>query len=421
MNKELTLADDDTAAPAPGFAERQVLSALRRMTAGCLRIELPGGGVELIGEPGAEISASILIRNPEFFRKVMLFGDIGFGESYVDGDWDTPSIERVISWAILNVEQSPAMSGSKVKSGILGLLKAANRLRHLVRPNSVKTARRNISEHYDLGNDFYKLWLDETMTYSSALFSRPGMTLKEAQVEKYDALCRKLQLKPADQVLEIGTGWGGFASHAVRHYGCRVTTVTISAAQCAYAKERFEREGIAGSVEVRLQDYREISGRFDKIASIEMMEALGDAYLETYCASLHRLLAPQGLVGVQYITCPDSRHAAMKKGVDWIQKHIFPGSLLLSTGRVSEAMRRTGDLSLHRLDDMGPDYARTLNEWWRTFNEKREEVLAQGFSDAFLRKWNYYLQYCEAAFAMRNISVVQAIYTRPNNRSLLPA
>ena len=418
MSNDLTLTAASVAAATPGFAERQVMAALRRMTAGCLRIELPDGSIEQLGTPGADISASIVIRSPEFFRKVMLYGDVGFGEAYVDGHWDTPSIERVISWAILNVEQSPAMTGSKVKSGVLGLLKIANRLRHLVRPNSMKTARRNISEHYDLGNDFYKLWLDETLTYSSALFSRPDMTLQEAQVAKYDALCQKLQIKASDHVLEIGTGWGGFASHAVRHYGCRVTTVTISAEQHAAAKERFEREGIADRVEVRLQDYRDITGSFDKIASIEMMEALGDAYLETYCASLHRLLAPQGLVGVQYITCPDSRHDAMKNGVDWIQKHIFPGSLLLSIGRVSAAMRKTGDLFLHRLDDLGPHYARTLHEWWITFNDKREQVQALGFSDAFVRKWNYYLQYCEAAFAMRNISVVQAIYTRSNNRSI---
>ena len=418
MSNDLTLTAPNVAASTPGFAERQVMAALRRMTAGCLRIEWPGGSIEQLGTPGADISASIVIRSPDFFRKVMLYGDVGFGEAYVDGDWDTPSIDRVISWAILNVEQSPAMTGSKVKSGVLGLLKIANRLRHLLRPNSMKTARRNISEHYDLGNDFYKLWLDETLTYSSALFSRPDMTLQEAQVAKYDALCQKLQLKASDHVLEIGTGWGGFASHAVRHYGCRVTTVTISAEQHASAKERFEKEGIADRVDVRLQDYRDITGSFDKIASIEMMEALGDAYLETYCASLHRLLTPQGLVGVQYITCPDRRHDAMKKGVDWIQKHIFPGSLLLSIGRVSEAMRKTGDLFLHRLDDMGPHYARTLHEWWITFNDKREQVQALGFSDAFVRKWNYYLQYCEAAFAMRNISVVQAIYTRSNNRSI---
>lgn len=421
MNNDLTLTASNAAASAPGFAERHVMAALRRMTAGCLRMELPGGSIEQLGTPGADISASMVIRSPEFFRKVMLYGDVGFGEAYVDGDWDTPSIERVISWAILNVEQSPAMTGSTVKSGVLGLLKVANRLRHLLRPNSMKTARRNIAEHYDLGNDFYKLWLDETLTYSSALFSGPDMTLQEAQVAKYDALCQKLQLKASDHVLEIGTGWGGFASHAAHHYGCRVTTVTISAEQHGSAKERFEREGIADRVEARLQDYRDITGSFDKIASIEMMEALGDAYLETYCASLHRLLAPQGLVGVQYITCPDSRHDAMKKGVDWIQKHIFPGSLLLSIGRVSEAMRKTGDLFLHHLDDMGPHYARTLHEWWKTFNDRREQVQSLGFSDTFVRKWNYYLQYCEAAFAMRNISVVQAIYTRSNNRTLASA
>jgi cyclopropane-fatty-acyl-phospholipid synthase len=197
-----------------------------------------------------------------------------------------------------------------------------------------------------------------------------------------------------------------------------VTTVTISKEQADFARRRIESEGLAERISVRLQDYRDIDGSFDKIVSIEMMEALGDKYLETYCACLHRLLAPAGLVGLQYITCPDSRHEGLKRGVDWIQKHIFPGSLLLSTGRVSEAFRRTGNLSLHTLSDMGLHYARTLREWWQSFNARRGEVAALGFSEAFIRKWNYYLQYCEAAFTMRNISVVQAVYTRPNNRSL---
>jgi len=418
MNKPITLSAAASSARSAGFCERQVMAALRRMTAGHLTIALPDGSIEHLGTPGSEISASIHVRNNDFFRKTMLYGDVGFGESYVDGDWDTPSIERVIAWAILNVEHSPGMSGSRVKSGILNLLKLGNRIRHLLRPNSKGVARRNIAEHYDLGNDFYKLWLDPTLTYSSALFTSPGMSLEAAQLAKYDALCRKLRLQPTDHVLEIGTGWGGFASHAARHYGCRITTVTISNEQCTSARERFVREGIADRVTVQLQDYREIQGTFDKIVSIEMMEALGDKYLETYCGCLHRLLAPGGLAGVQYITCPDSRHDEFKRGVDWIQKHIFPGSLLLSIGRVSEALRHTGDLFLYELTDMGLHYARTLREWWKTFNARHEEVIALGFSETFIRKWNYYLQYCEAAFSMRNISVVQAIYTRPNNRSL---
>ena len=402
----------------PTLAQRLVLQALGKMTAGHLRLELPDGSVQEIGQSGAEISASIKIRRADFFQKVMFYGDVGFGESYVDGDWDTPSIERVISWAIHNIDTSPAMSGSKTKATVLNLLKFGNRVKHLLRPNTKETARQNISEHYDLGNDFYQLWLDPTMTYSSAIFSSPQQSLEEAQIAKYDALCQKLEIKPGDRVLEIGSGWGGFSSNAVRNYGCHVTTVTISQRQYDYAKERFQREGIADKVDIRLQDYRDITGKFDKVASIEMMEAIGDKFLETYFRKIHEVLTPDGMAALQYITCPDSRHAELKKGVDWIQKHIFPGSLLLSIGRVNQAINRTGDLYLHGLQDIGLSYARTLREWYETFNARQSAVRALGFDERFQRKWNYYLQYCEAAFAMRNISVVQAVYTRPNNPRL---
>jgi cyclopropane-fatty-acyl-phospholipid synthase len=419
MNETLTISNPVATSQArPGLYQRLVLDAFAKMTAGSLRLELPDGTARQIGTPGAEVSASMRVRAAAFFPRCVLFGDVGFGESYVDGEWETDSIERVISWAIQNVENSPAMSGSKVRSVALNLLKSFNRAKHLLRPNSLDLARRNIAEHYDLGNDFYRLWLDSTMTYSSALFTAPGQALESAQAAKYEALCRQLQLGPNDHVLEIGSGWGGFACHAAKTYGCRVTTATISAAQEKFARARFAREGVANRVEIRLQDYRTITGQFDKIVSIEMMEALGDRYLPTYCAKLHELLKPDGLVALQYITVPDSRHAELRRGVDFIQKHIFPGSLLLSVGRVNEAMNRTGDLFLHHLQDLGSSYVRTLNQWWLNFNEHTDEVRLLGFDDRFIRKWNYYLQYCEAAFASRNISVVQAIYTRPNNRRL---
>ena len=420
MNETTTQSDVlafDTPRRA-GLYQRLVLDALGKMTAGCLRLELPGGEVHTVGTPGAEISATLRVLDPAFFQKCVLFGDVGFGESYVDGDWETDGIERVIAWAILNVESSPAMSGSKTRKVTLNLLKHYNRALHLLRPNSITTARRNIAEHYDLGNDFYRLWLDSTMTYSSALFTAPGQTLEAAQVAKYDALCRQLRLQPTDHVLEIGSGWGSFACHAARHYGCRVTTVTISEEQFKYARERFVREGLADRVEILLTDYRTITGSFDKVASIEMMEALGDRYLETYFAKIHEVLKPGGLVALQYITVPDSRHTELKRGIDWIQKHIFPGSLLLSIGRVNAALNRTGDLFLHHLEDLGASYAQTLHAWRETFNTRADEVRALGFDARFIRKWNYYFQYCEAAFAMRNISVVQATYTRPNNRAL---
>ena len=401
-----------------GLFQRLVLQALEKMTAGCLRLELPDGSVRTIGTPGAEISANVYVRDANFFRRCILHGDVGFGESYVEGEWDTESIERVISWAILNVENSPAMSGSKVRSLALNILKISNRLGHLLRPNSLETARRNISEHYDLGNDFYRLWLDPTMTYSSAYFTAPDQSLEAAQIAKYDALCKKLRLQPSDHVLEIGSGWGGFSCHAVRHYGCRVTTVTISEAQYQYAQARFVREDVADRVTILLEDYRKITGQFDKIVSIEMMEALGDRFLRTYFAKLHEVLKPDGLVGLQYITVPDCRHAELRRGVDWIQKHIFPGSLLLSIGRVNQAINQTGNLSLHDLEDLGLSYARTLRAWFDAFNTRLTELRELGFDARFVRKWNYYLQYCEAAFAQRNISVVQAVYTRPNNPRL---
>jgi len=403
---------------APGLYQRLVVDALGKMTAGCLRLELPDGEIKIIGTSGAAVSATMRVRNAAFFQKCVLFGDVGFGEAYVDGDWETDSIERVIAWAIHNVENSPSMSGSTSRAFALNLLKYYNRALHLLRPNSLATSRRNIAEHYDLGNDFYRLWLDETMTYSSARFTAPDQSLREAQVEKYDALCRQLRLQPGDHLLEIGSGWGGLACHAARHYGCRVTTVTISEEQFKFARERFVREGLADQIEIRLQDYRHITGSFDKVVSIEMMEALGDRYLETYFAKINEVLKPEGLVALQYITVPDSRHAELRRGIDWIQKHIFPGSLLLSVGRVNQALNRTGDLFLHHFEDLGASYARTLHVWWENFNAQLSEVRAMGFDERFIRKWNYYLQYCEAAFASRNISVVQAVYTRPNNQSL---
>jgi cyclopropane-fatty-acyl-phospholipid synthase len=413
-----------------GFYQRIIMDTLAKMTLGCLNLELPDGTKKTIGTPGAKISADVRIVRDSFFKRCVLFGDIGFGEAFVDGDWDTDDITKVISWFILNVENSPAMSGSRGKKLLINLLGQYNRALHLLRPNSLATSRRNISEHYDLGNDFYKLFLDPTMTYSSALFDggraelplcpspqrRP--TLEEAQVAKYDRLCRQLKLQPTDHVLEIGSGWGGFSLHAAKNYGVRITTVTISEEQFKFARELFQKENLADKIEIKLMDYRRLTGQFDKIVSIEMLEAVGDAFLETYFAKCHEVLKPGGLLALQMITCPDSRHDSLRKNVDWIQKHIFPGSLLLSIHRVNEALRSTGDLFLHDLKDLGLSYAETLKRWRLTLNQNESAVCALGFDTRFLRKWNYYFSYCEAAFAMRNISVVQAIYTRPNNPTL---
>lgn len=401
-----------------GFYQRAIEQALARMTLGCLHVTLPSGTTRRFGQ-AQQVTAHLRINRPEFFKRCVLYGDIGFGEAYVDGDWETDNLPAVLGWFIENVEHAPGMSGSHAQPAALNLLRFGNRLKHLVRPNSRKKSRQNIADHYDLGNDFYKLWLDDSMTYSCGIFTSPEQSLEDAQAVKYEALCRTLRLKPTDHVLEIGSGWGGLACFAVKKYGCHVTTLTLSKAQHDYCRQRFVREGIGNNAEVRIQDYRDITGRFDKIISIEMLEAVGENYVDGYFSQCHRLLKHHGLLALQYITCPDSRYHQFAKGVDWIQKHIFPGSLLMSVGRVNQAIDRTTDLHMFELRDLGLHYVRTLREWRTRFNAHHDELHKLKFDDRFIRKWNYYLSYCEAAFAHRNISVVQAIYTRPNNRTLM--
>jgi cyclopropane-fatty-acyl-phospholipid synthase len=336
----------------------------------------------------------------------------------VDGDWETDDIVSVLSWFIINLENASAAFSSKRRLPLTDLLLFLNRLRHKARANNIAGARRNISEHYDLGNDFYKLFLDPSMTYSCAYFSSPDLSLEEAQTEKYDRLCRKLKLNPSDHVLEIGGGWGGFAVHAARNYGCQVTSITISQEQLKYAKDRAAAEGLSNQIEFQLTDYRNITGKFDKIVSIEMLEAVGHEYFKSFFKKCHELLKRYGLLGLQVITCPDSRYESHRKNVTWMQKHIFPGGLLPSIGIMNKAINETGDLHLHDLEEMAPHYARTVATWRENFNHKLDEVLAQGFSEKFIRKWNYYLTNCEATFRTRNISVVQAIYSRPNNLTI---
>jgi cyclopropane-fatty-acyl-phospholipid synthase len=413
--------------PGGTFIQRSVLDALGAMTKGHLRLELPGGAAREFGSRataatlplGLPVSASIRVLRPAFFGKCFWSGDIGFAESFIDGDWETPDLAAVIAWFILNVDTAPTLSGSqRARSVALNLLRFGNRVGHLLRPNSRATARRNISEHYDLSNDFFALFLDPSMMYSGAHWKAPDWTLADAQREKNDALCRKLRLVPTDHVLEIGSGWGGWSIHAARTYGCRVTTVTISRQQFELAQARVAAAGLGDRVEVKFCDYRDLTGRFDKIVSIEMMEAIGHRYLPDFCATLDRVLKPDGLLALQFITCPDNRYDQFRRGVDFIQKHIFPGSLLLSVNRVNDQLSRAGGFVLHGVEDHGHDYVKTLRAWRDNFRARLTEVRALGFDDRFIRKWSYYLSYCEAAFAMRNISVVQTVHTRANNISI---
>ncbi|MBK9989619.1 MAG: class I SAM-dependent methyltransferase [Verrucomicrobia bacterium] len=438
MNSTDRITTTSAAASATGASaglyQRLTLRALAQMPAGQLHLELPDGTIHRFGgqervqwhsttlAPAALAIpqvAAIKVRRAAFFEKCVLYGDIGFAEAFMDGDWETPDLAAVIAWFVLNVDRSPSLSGSRAKAFGVNLLRVANRINHMLRPNTRRTVARNIHEHYDLSNDFFRLWLDPSMMYSSARWERPEFTLEQAQRAKNDALCRKLRLTSADHVLEIGTGWGGWSLHAVQHYGCRVTSLTISQEQHDLARQRIAAAGLSDRIEVRLQDYRDLPAgeQFDKLVSIEMLEAVGHRYLEDWCRLVVRALKPDGLMALQFITCADDRYAEIRRGVDFIQKHIFPGSLLLSVNRINELLASMGGFVLHALDDMSQDYARTLRTWREAFNQRTADVQALGFDERFLRKWNYYLAYCEAAFAMRNISVVQTVHTRPNNLS----
>jgi len=411
----------DTPALRPetwGFYQRHVLRILRQLRQGFLTLTLPDGSVTSWGDPRSEFRASLRIKDTNFFKRCFLYGDVGFGESYMANEWETDNVTALIAWMILNIENHPAISGSRRRLSPVNWLMAFNRLMHRLRPNSRMGSRRNIEDHYDLSNEFFTQFLDPTMAYSSAYFETGRESLEEAQQRKFEKLCQKLRLREQDHVLEIGSGWGGFAAYAARQYGCRITTITISRQQYDYARDKIEKEGLSGRVEVRLQDYRDVKGSYDKIVSIEMLEAVGHEYLEAYFKKCHEILKPFGVVALQVITCPDSRYNQLRKGVDWIQKHIFPGSLLPSVAAINSAVNATGDMVLHSLEDMGTHYSRTLAAWRENFNDRKAQIQKLGFGESFLRKWNYYFSYCEAAFAMRNIAVLQMVYTRPNNRRL---
>ena len=401
-----------------GVLRRLTFRQLEAMTEGHLSITLPDGVTVEFGDRDSSQKAMIRIVRNSFFRKCALYGDVGFGEAYVDGDWDTDNITKVIQWFLLNIDNAPTVSGTKRRAPAFNILKIVNTIGHRLRDNTIRGSRRNIADHYDLSNAFFANVLDPGMTYSSAYFAQPDLTLEQAQTEKYDRLCNQLRLKPTDHVLEIGSGWGGFAVHAAANYGCHVTTITVSAEQERYARQRVIEQGLQEKIAVRNQDYRTMSGRFDKIVSIEMLEAVGHRHMETFFATCHKMLKKDGLLGLQVIISPDSRYESLRKGVDWIQKYVFPGSLLPSIARINQAVNRTGDLFLHDLKDLGLHYARTLREWRDNFNRNRARILGLRFDERFVRMWNYYLSYCEAGFSMRNISVVQMVYARPNNALL---
>ncbi len=378
-----------------------LLALAQRIEFGQLSLVLPDGTNRVFtGNRHLDVRAVLNIRRPDAVRKVLLGGTTGFGEAYINGDWDTPDLYSLLKLALVN---EPIL-GSQVQG--VGAVMWLERLRHRLRANTQRGSQRNIAFHYDLGNDFYELWLDPGMTYSSALFNAPEQSLEDAQNAKCRQLAELLDLQPGHEVLEIGCGWGGFAAMAARDYGCRVTAITLSREQQDYARKRLHEAGLADRVDVRLQDYRDVKETYDRIASIEMLEAVGEEYWSTYFDVLRDRMTPSGVAGVQVITIEDSRFEQYRHGTDFIQRHIFPGGMLPSPTILSRHIEEAG---LKLTDEIlfGESYAETLGIWQRRFQHSWPQVGDLGFDDRFKRMWEFYLAYCEAGFRTASIDVGQ--------------
>lgn len=394
------------------FAMRRTFALLGRIRKGCLTVQLPDCAARTFGDPASDRCATMHVREYRAFTRILFGGDIGLGESFCDGDWDTDDLTGFIRLLIDNVSEI-GRRGVKAPSA-LGVM---NRLRHLRRANTVAGSKANIHAHYDLGNDLYSQFLDaETMMYSSGLYVGAAMSLEAAQAAKIDRLIELADLRPEHHVLEIGCGWGGFAVAAARQTGCRVTAITLSEEQLAFASRRVAEAGLQDRVEIRLEDYRRIRGQYDRIVSIEMLEAVGHRYYGTFFGACDRLLAPGGRVVIQVITIPDQRYERYRRSPDWIQKHIFPGGMLPCLNALSTAMMHGSSFVVEHLDNIGPHYAPTLREWRRRFDAAEADLDALGYDEAFRRKWRYYLSYCEAAFDARYIGNLHLVLARPNDR-----
>jgi cyclopropane-fatty-acyl-phospholipid synthase len=391
-----------------GFARRLVFRQMRGLKYGVLVIE-DGEQRHVFGErsSGQVLTATIAVKDSRFYGDIAFGGSIGAGEAWMRGYWDCDNLVQLVRIMVRNRDMLDGMEG-----GLARLSQPLQRMFHWVNRNTRPGARRNIAAHYDLGNDFFALWLDESMMYSCAIFDRPERTLAEAQQARLDRVCERLALQPGDHLVEIGTGWGGMAIHAATHYGCRVTTTTLSREQYEFARQRVEVAGLQDRVTVRLDDYRDLAGSYDKLVSLEMIEAIGADQYDTYFAKCKELLKPGGRMLIQAITIEDERFEQYRGQVDFIQRYIFPGSCLPSEQAMRDTIARVGGLSVIRIDDIGLHYATTLNHWRRNFHQHLAEVRALGYPEEFIRMWDFYLCYCEGGFLERSISDVHLIAER---------
>jgi cyclopropane-fatty-acyl-phospholipid synthase len=363
---------------------------------------------------GADLDVVVTITDPVFYRKVAAKGSVGAGESWIDGDWECGNLVALIRLLVRNRHLLDNMERGPARLGGVAL-----RLWEALRPNSRAGSRRNIAAHYDLGNDFFSLFLSSDLMYSSALFEDADEPLEVASRRKLDRICQQLRLQPGDRVVEIGTGWGGFALHAAQHYGCHVTTTTISNEQYELARQRIHAAGLQDRVTLLLRDYRDLEGQFDKLVSIEMIEAIGARQLDTYFNTVQRLLVPEGVALLQAITIEDHRYAQALRSVDYIKRFVFPGSFIPSISAMMTAKTRSSDLQLIGQHDFGHSYALTLRCWRKRFLARTADVRAQGFDDRFMRLWEFYLAYCEGGFLERSIGVSHLLLARPGYRPVL--
>ncbi|MCH1929009.1 cyclopropane-fatty-acyl-phospholipid synthase family protein [Shewanella sp. A25] len=392
------------------LARKILLKALDNLPHGCLTL-VEGDKSYRFGEQHSDLHATIVVKHPSFYRQVMFSGSIGAGEGYIQGHWASPDLTKVVQLFARNL---PLLD--RIEAKFNWLTGSINRVKHFLNRNSQQGSKRNILAHYDLGNALYEQFLDREMLYSSALYPDADASLEAAQLNKLKVICERLELQPGQRLLEIGTGWGALAIYAAKHYGVHVTTTTISDAQYSYAKARVEREGLSEQVTLLTEDYRNLTGQFDRLVSIEMIEAVGHEYLPGFFKKLESLLKPNGRMLIQAITISDQRYDSYRKGVDFIQRYIFPGGCLPSVQQMANHLAKRTDMQLWSIDDMGLDYAKTLRDWHSNFDRAASKVQALGYGEDFIRMWKFYLSYCEGGFLERTTSAVHLVAVRPGYR-----
>lgn len=397
-------------------SRKLLFKILGHLEFGQLTIVEEGRVVGVFGHAKSELSARIVIENPRTYRRFLFEGDIGAGEAFVDGDWTSPDLPSVIRVFAANL---PAMD--RLERKLAWLSWPLQMVSHFRRNNSKRQAKENIAAHYDLGNVLYERFLDAKMQYSSAVYPDKDATLDMAQEHKLRRLCEMLELSEQDHLVEIGTGWGGLALYAALHYGCHVTTTTISDEQHAFVEEQIEKFGLKNKITLLKKDYRDLEGQYDKLVSVEMIEAVGARYLPEFFKKCNSLLKPDGRMVIQAITISDQRLTIYNRNVDFIQRHIFPGGYLPSVELLSVLFRKHTDMNIRQLDDIGLHYADTLADWRDNFNERKAELAEFGYDDKFGRLWNYYLCYCEGGFRERTISAVQLLATKSQCKTTLRA